>query len=184
MNIETSRGGDENLNSAIIVALGSNLKGEWASSMSVLEAAKTRLPSAGLKILKCSSSWRSRAWPDATQPDYINAVAFVETRLSPEELLCALHALEADFGRVRTAPNAPRVLDLDLIAYGRTVRTDAALLLPHPRAADRRFVMGPLAEIAPAWRHPISGERADVLAAAARVGADARPVDDGLKLAD
>ncbi len=86
-----------------------------------------------------------------------------------------MHSLEAEFGRVRTAANAPRMLDLDLIAYGRTVRTDGAPLLPHPRASDRRFVMGPLAEIAPAWRHPLSGERADVLAAAARVGADAEP---------
>ncbi len=165
---------------AIIVALGSNLSGEWASSISVLEAVKARLSSARVKILECSSYWRSRAWPDTTQPDYINAVALVETRLEPEGLLWALHAIEAEFGRVRTAPNAPRVVDLDLIAYGRAVRTDAAPLLPHPRAAERRFVMGPLAEIAPGWRHPVSGERADVLAAAAPVGADARPVIRGL----
>ncbi len=168
-------GADKDLDLVIVVALGSNLKGGWASSTAVLEAAKTRLPAVGLKILKSSSYWRSRAWPDATQPDYINAVALVETPLSPEGVLCALHSLEAEFGRVRTAANAPRMLDLDLIAYGRTVRTDGAPLLPHPRASDRRFVMGPLAEIAPAWRHPLSGERADVLAAAARVGADAEP---------
>jgi 2-amino-4-hydroxy-6-hydroxymethyldihydropteridine diphosphokinase len=92
----------------------------------------------------------------------------------------ALHAIEAEFGRVRTAANAPRVLDLDLIAYGRRLCSDTAPILPHPRAADRRFVMGPLAEIAPAWRHPVSGERADVLAAAARVGVDARPVTQAL----
>jgi 2-amino-4-hydroxy-6-hydroxymethyldihydropteridine diphosphokinase len=169
--------GDKNFDLAIIVALGSNLKGEWASSISVLEGAKTRLPALGVKIRECSSYWRSRAWPDATQPDYINAVALVETRFSPDALLSALHSLEAEFGRVRTAAaNASRVLDLDLIAFGRTVRADAALILPHPRASERRFVMGPLAEIAPAWRHPVSGERADVLAAAAHVGTDARPV--------
>jgi 2-amino-4-hydroxy-6-hydroxymethyldihydropteridine diphosphokinase len=184
MNIETIAVEDKGFDAVIVVALGSNLKGEWASSISVLEAAKARLPAVGLKILECSSYWRSAAWPDATQPDYINAVALVETRLGPEELLCALHAIETEFGRVRTAVNAPRILDLDLIAYGRTVRTDAAPLLPHPRAAERRFVMGPLAEIAPAWRHPVSGERSDVLAAAARVGADAELVDDGFKLAE
>ncbi len=161
---------------AIIVALGSNLKGEWASSISVLEAAKTRLPAVGVKILECSSYWRSTAWPDATQPDYINAVALVETRLGADALLLALHSLEAEFGRVRTSVNASRVLDLDLIAFGRTVRADASLILPHPRAAERRFVMGPLAEIAPAWRHPVSGERADGLAAAAHVGVDAGPI--------
>jgi len=176
MNIEAMAAENKNFESVIIVALGSNLKGEWASSMSVLEAAKARFTAIGLKILKCSSFWRSAAWPDATQPDYINAVALVETCLRPDALLSALHRLEAGFGRVLLAANAPRVLDLDLIAYGRTVRTDAPPILPHPRAAERRFVMGPLAEIAPAWRHPISGERADVLAAAARIGADARPV--------
>ncbi len=156
------------------------MKGEWASSIAVLEAAKARFPIAGLKILESSSYWRSQAWPDATQSEYINAVALVETPLDPGQLLCALHSLEALFGRERTATNAPRVLDLDLIAYGRTVRTDAAPLLPHPRAADRRFVMAPLAEIAPAWRHPVNGARADALAAAARVGADARPVIQAL----
>jgi 2-amino-4-hydroxy-6-hydroxymethyldihydropteridine diphosphokinase len=162
---------------AVVVALGSNMKGKWASSMAVLEAAKAHFPDVGLKVLECSSYWRSSAWPDASQLDYINAIALVETRLSPGRLLIALHSLEAIFGRVRTAPNASRVLDLDLIAYGRRVRTDAAPFLPHPRAAERRFVMGPLAEIAPAWRHPVSGERADVLAAAAQVGADAAPVE-------
>jgi len=173
----------ENSESEIVIALGSNLKGDWASPVSVLEAAQMRLPAVGLKILACSSYWRSKAWPDITQPDYINAVAFVETPLGATEALFALHSLEAEFGRTRTSANAPRVLDLDLIAYGRTVQTDAAPLLPHPRVAERRFVMGPLAEIAPAWRHPINGERADVLAARARVGADARPVGDGLEFA-
>ena len=171
-------GVDKDFDSMIVVALGSNLKGEWASSISVLEAAKARFLPAGLKTLECSSYWRSTAWPDAREPDYINAIALVETGLGAEGVLCALHAIEAEFGRVRTATNAPRVLDLDLIAYGRTVRTDTAPILPHPRAAERRFVMGPLAEIAPAWRHPVSGLTAKALAAAARVGADARRIED------
>jgi len=166
----------KDFNSMIVVALGSNLKGEWASSISVLDAAKARFLDLGLKIYQCSSYWRSAAWPDAEQPDYINAVALVETRLGPAHVLDALHSVEAVFGRVRTEPNAPRVLDLDLIAHGREVRDHAAPLLPHPRAADRRFVMGPLAEIAPTWRHPISGLTAETLAAQASVGADARPV--------
>jgi len=184
MNIEKKLCDVNVFDPTIIIALGSNLKGEWASSILALEASKALFPAAGLKILDCSSYWRSSAWPDTTQPDYINAVALVETRLGPEGVLAALHAIEAEFGRIRTTPNAPRVLDLDLIAYGRTVQTDAAPILPHPRAADRRFVMGPLAEIAPSWRHPVSGERAAELAATAPVGADARPVDDGLKRAE
>jgi 2-amino-4-hydroxy-6-hydroxymethyldihydropteridine diphosphokinase len=178
MKIETILNTEKDFNSVIVVALGSNLKGEWASSISVLETAKTRFLDLGLKIYEFSSYWRSAAWPNADQPDYINAVALVETRLDPDRLLDALHRLEASFGRVRTEPNAPRALDLDLIAYGREVRAEGATLLPHPRAADRRFVMGPLAEIAPTWRHPISGLTAATLAAQASVGADARPVDD------
>jgi 2-amino-4-hydroxy-6-hydroxymethyldihydropteridine diphosphokinase len=88
-----------------------------------------------------------------------------------------LHAIERDFGRDRTvegARNAPRVLDLDLIAHGRAVLDEPGIVLPHPRAAERLFVVGPLAEIAPAWRHPVSGETAAALAAKASVGADAR----------
>lgn len=171
-------GADKKWDSIIVVALGSNLKGEWTSSISVLEAAKARFPVLGLKILDSSSYWRSAAWPDTGQPDYINAIALVETRLGPNQLLSALHGLEAEFGRVRSEPNAPRLLDLDLIAYGRTVRIDSAPLLPHPRAAERRFVMGPLAEIAPAWRHPVNGLTAKTLAERASVGADAQPLKD------
>jgi 2-amino-4-hydroxy-6-hydroxymethyldihydropteridine diphosphokinase len=177
MKIKAMSGKYKGENSAIVIALGSNLKGEWLSSTSVLKTAKMRFPSVGLKVLKCSSFWRSAAWPDTSQPDYINAVAFVETRLGPDDVLSALHRLEETLGRIRSAPNAPRVIDLDLIAYGRAIRADGAAILPHPRAAERRFVMGPLAEIAPAWRHPASGERADRLAATATVGVDARPVE-------
>jgi len=72
--------------------------------------------------------------------------------------------------------NAPRTLDLDLIAYGRQVSEGPGLVVPHPRAAERLFVMGPLAEIAPSWRHPLTGRTAAELAASATVGRDARPL--------
>jgi 2-amino-4-hydroxy-6-hydroxymethyldihydropteridine diphosphokinase len=162
-----------NFDDAIVTALGSNLTGGRASSVAVLEAALARFEAVGLKILSLSSFWRSASWPDPAKPDYINAVALVETSLGPQAALDALHRLEAEFGRARSEANAPRVLDLDLIAYGRTISDAPAL--PHPRAADRLFVMGPLAQIAPDWRHPISGETATVLAAKASVGADATP---------
>jgi 7,8-dihydro-6-hydroxymethylpterin-pyrophosphokinase len=95
---------------------------------------------------------------------YLNGVAVVATRLGPAETLAALHRIEARFGRARARLNAPRTLDLDLIAHGRTMTVDR-LVVPHPRAHERLFVMGPLAEIAPEWTHPTSsGETATRLA--------------------
>ena len=160
----------------MVIALGSNLGGEEGSSLKVVEAAVARFAALGLRPLARSSWWRSAAWPDPTQPDYINGVVIVETTAGPREVLDTLHRLEAEFGRERHVRNAARTLDLDLIAYGRQVVDEPGLTLPHPRAADRRFVMGPLAEIAPDWRHPVGGAGAAALAASASVGTDARPI--------
>jgi len=160
---------------AIIVALGSNLKGRFGSVSDLLEAAVAAFPAAGLGVVKRSSWWRSASWPDAGKPDYLNGVALVETMLDPYATLQALREIEACFGRLRLQANAPRTLDLDLIAHGRTLLADEALTLPHPRAAERLFVMGPLAEIAPSWRHPTLGASATDLAERATVGRDAYP---------
>ena len=161
---------------AVVVALGSNLGGERGSSAALLEGALGRFSDVGLKLLKRSSWWRSRAWPDPTQPDYLNGVALVETALGPEAVLAALHRLESEFGRERSARNAARTLDLDLIAHGRRIIDAPAFHLPHQRAAERLFVMGPLAEIAPGWLHPVLGRTAADLATGATVGADATPL--------
>jgi len=85
-------------------------------------------------------------------------------------------SLEASFGRIRGAPNASRTLDLDLVAYGRRAIDEPGLVVPHQRAHERRFVMGPLAEIAPDWVHPLLGKTAAELAIEAPVGADAAPL--------
>jgi 2-amino-4-hydroxy-6-hydroxymethyldihydropteridine diphosphokinase len=166
----------EGLDDSVIVALGSNLQGSYASVQVLLEAALAAFPSRGLKVVRRSSWWRSAAWPDPGQPDYLNGVCIVETPSAPIATLAELRNIEALFGRVRGEPNVARTLDLDLIAHGRSVIDTAALILPHPRAAERRFVMGPLAEIAPRWRHPVTGIEAADLAQAAKVGADARPI--------
>ena len=166
----------DTLDGAVVVALGGNLAGDYGSPKAAQEAALALFADAGLTIVKRSSWWRSASWPDPALPDYMNAVVLVETGLSPAQTLEALHEVEARFGRRRGRANAPRVLDLDLIAHGRAVTGEGeGLVLPHPRAAERLFVMGPLAEIAPGWRHPVSGETAAALAGSARVGKDAKP---------
>lgn len=159
------------------MALGGNLAGDFASCEALLEAALARFPQAGLPVLARSGWWRSAAWPDPDGPEYRNGVAIVEAKAGPQAVLEALFAIETSFGRQRTLRNAARTLDLDLIAYGRQVIAAPGLVLPHPRAHERRFVMGPLAEIAPGWRHPVLGSTAAELAASATVGRDAAPVD-------
>jgi 2-amino-4-hydroxy-6-hydroxymethyldihydropteridine diphosphokinase len=103
-------------------------------------------------------------------------VAVVATDLPPERTLSVLLDLEREFGRVRDEANAPRTLDLDLIDHDGRRLSGASLVLPHPRAHERLFVVGPLAEIAPRWRHPVLERTAAELAATATVGRDARPV--------
>jgi 2-amino-4-hydroxy-6-hydroxymethyldihydropteridine diphosphokinase len=168
--------GGAGLDDAIVVALGGNLAGDFKSSEALLEAALAQFPQAGLPVLARSRWWSSAAWPDPNGHEYRNAVAIVEANNPPQAVLEALFAIERSFGRTRGVPNAPRTLDLDLIAYGRQVLTGPGLVLPHPRAHDRLFVMGPLAEIAPGWVHPVSGKTAAELAKAATVGRDARPL--------
>lgn len=157
------------------MALGSNLPGPYTSREALLEAALAALPDVGLTVVARSTWWTSAAWPDPAGPEYLNGVAIVTTDLSPTDTLAALHGVEERFGRARGAANAPRTLDLDLIAHGRTV-LDGDLVVPHPRAHDRLFVMGPLAELASAWVHPVSGEPAFRLAANASIGRDARSI--------
>jgi 2-amino-4-hydroxy-6-hydroxymethyldihydropteridine diphosphokinase len=161
-----------------IVALGSNLRGVYESSLALLEEVVGRLPTAGFQIVKVSKWWRSAAWPNPTDPDYLNGVALVETALAPREALAALQELERAFGRRRGSANAPRTLDLDLIALGRAVLEGEALTLPHPRAHLRGFVMGPLAEIAPDWTHPVLGRTAKELWISASLGGDAEPAPE------
>jgi 2-amino-4-hydroxy-6-hydroxymethyldihydropteridine diphosphokinase len=116
-----------------------------------------RLEERGVKIRSVSSFYETPAWPDPEQPAYVNAVAAVETTLQPVELLTLLHGVETDFGRLRSAPNAPRTLDIDLLDHDGTIMTGPATL-PHPRITERSFVLVPLAEIAPDWTHPVTGE--------------------------
>lgn len=170
-----------NSDEAVIVALGGNMAGDFGSSEALLEAALAGFAEAGLPVLLRSSWWRSAAWPDPNAQEYRNGVVLVEAQLSPQELIRTLFTIEARFGRARGARNASRTLDLDLIAYGRLVSDDPEMTLPHPRAHERLFVMGPLAQIAPRWRHPVLGFTAAELARTASVGRDATPVQPDAK---
>ncbi len=127
------------------VALGANL-GDPRAAVGDAIAALDRLSTT--RLLRASSLYRSAPW-EASGPDFINAVAAVETGLSALELLRALQALELDAGRERPYRNAPRTLDLDLLLYGDARIESAELTVPHPRLRERAFVLLPLAEIAP-----------------------------------
>lgn len=139
----------------ILIALGSNLSGSFDSPMEVLRSAMERLDALGVRILAASSFWATAPVPVSDQPWYQNAVISVETPLSSLELLKLMGSIERAFGRVRSVRDAPRVLDLDLISYGDEIRKEEDFTLPHPRMHERAFVLYPLYEVAPAWRHPV-----------------------------
>jgi len=140
------------------IALGANLPGRFPSPAAAVEAAIGALQGLGITLLSRSSLYRSTAWPDPSDPEFVNAVISVMTDLDASALLERLHALEAEFGRERRKPNAPRPLDLDIVDHaGRVSAPGETPILPHPRMADRAFVLLPLAEIAPSWRHPATG---------------------------
>lgn len=167
---------DKNASDLAVIALGGNLPGAYPSMALALAAAAGRLSEEGFRVRAVSRWWRSAAWPDPRDPPFLNGIVLASTDLEPEQALRALHRIEAAFGRDRQAPNAPRTLDLDLIALGRLVLEGPPLTLPHPRAAERLFVMGPLAELAPGWRHPVTGQTAENLASSATIGQDAVPL--------
>ena len=163
----------------ILVGLGGNLDSpRFGPPRRTLEAALERLEAQGIRVLARSGFYTSAPVPASSQPWYVNAVARVATGLSPQALLAALLALEAEFGRSRAVINAARVLDLDLLAYDdRVTPPDAHPTLPHPRLAGRAFVLLPLAEIAPEWRHPGTGAPVSALVAALPPDQTARPMD-------
>ena len=155
------------------IALGANL-GDAAASVRDAMQALAALPDT--RWLAGSPLYRTAPVGYADQPDFVNAVALVETGLTPQELLAALQKLEEQGGRVRSFRNAPRTLDLDLLVYGEVEMDTTELTLPHPRMHERTFVLMPLADVAPDLLIPGCGRVADCL-----VGLPANGIE---KLAD
>ena len=152
----------------ILIGIGANIPSSFGPPRATCGAALAALARTGVNVVACSSWWRTAPVPVSTQPWFVNAVAAVATPLPPAGLLAVLLRVESAFGRVRGTPNADRVLDLDLLDHHGTMsqieERGILLTLPHPRLHERAFVMLPLLEIDPGWRHPATGRTAEHLA--------------------
>lgn len=148
------------------MALGANRAYRGRQPLENLNYSLVFLVRRGVEIRACSRPWRTPAWPDPADPPYVNAAIEIESALKPADLLALLHDTEAELGRERGRRNAPRSLDLDLIDWRGAVTSEPALRLPHPRAHMRAFVLLPLRDIAPTWRHPQNGRTIAQLLAA------------------
>jgi 2-amino-4-hydroxy-6-hydroxymethyldihydropteridine diphosphokinase len=144
----------ENLVKLAYLAIGSNL----GNKTNNIELAKLELEKYNIIILKSSSNYISRSWPDATKPNYINIVIKIKTTLSPIKLLKICNKIELKLGRIRNKINAPRTCDIDIIDYNNKILNENGqeLILPHPRLKNRNFVLLPLFEIEKSWKHPKS----------------------------
>jgi 2-amino-4-hydroxy-6-hydroxymethyldihydropteridine diphosphokinase len=148
----------------ILIGIGGNLASlRFGAPLDTLTAALVALEAEGIQVATRSAWYRTEPVPRSDQPWFVNAVASLTTHLAARDLLMMLQAVEGQFGRVRSERNAARVLDLDLLDYRGQVTETSSLVLPHPRLHQRRFVLQPLAEIAPDWRHPLSGLTAEQL---------------------
>jgi 2-amino-4-hydroxy-6-hydroxymethyldihydropteridine diphosphokinase len=144
------------------IGLGANI-GDPAKQIRGALDALGEIP--GTRVTRASSLWRSAPIGYAAQPDFVNAVAEIETVQAPRPLLGELLAIERRFGRERSFANAPRTLDLDILLFGNDVVDEDVLKIPHPRMHERAFVLAPLLEVAPEVAIPGKGRAAELLAA-------------------
>ena len=162
---------------AVLIGLGANLPSSRGAPQATCEAALEALGEAGVKVVRRSRWYRSAPLPPSPQPWFVNGVAAVETALDPVALLALLREIERRFGRVRVQLGEARKLDLDLLDYGGQVRPgEPPPELPHPRMHGRAFVLLPLAEVAPDWRHPRLGGSIEALIGALPPAQAAEPL--------
>jgi len=140
----------------VYLGLGSNVGGRETN----LREAVGRLQAAEIQIVRRSSIYETAPQELLDQPWFLNAVVEANTDLFPLQLLACIRNIERDMGRRRVTPKGPRNIDIDILFYGRSVIRTAELETPHPRIAERRFVLEPLAEVAPDFRHPLNGKTA------------------------
>lgn len=174
----------------ILISAGSNPTEDISDATELLLKGQKAISAALEAEVVSSTYYRTPAFPKGSDPDYANAVFVAETRQDPQQILAMLHRIEQTAGRVRTLRWGQRTLDLDLISYGNLItpspdvwthwrelplnlqmkRAPKELILPHPRVQDRAFVLVPLVEIAPDWRHPVTGRSAQAMLAALAPG--------------
>jgi 2-amino-4-hydroxy-6-hydroxymethyldihydropteridine diphosphokinase len=138
----------------VYLSLGSNI-GDRARN---LQAALEQLAAPDLRVVRASPTYETEPLEYAAQRWFLNLVAEAATELLPMQLLMRIGRVERALGRVRTVPKGPRIIDIDILFYGRTIVRAAKLEIPHPRMAERRFVLAPLADLAPDLRHPVTGK--------------------------
>ncbi len=143
----------------VYISLGSNVGDREQQIASAIQALGTR----GIRILRKSSIYSTEPVDVATQSWFLNCVLEVETELMPRQLLRTFQEIENELGRKHTVRRGPRVIDLDILLYGTSVIHSQELEVPHPRMSQRRFVLVPLAEIAPALRHPVENKSIEEL---------------------
>jgi 2-amino-4-hydroxy-6-hydroxymethyldihydropteridine diphosphokinase len=134
----------------VYIGLGSNL----GDRIENLRGARERIETSGIRIRRNSSLYETEPRGLVEQPWFLNQVIETETTLFPRQLLARLLRIEREMGRIRTAPDGPRTINLDILLFGNAVVHAAGLEIPHPRMAERRFVLEPLAELAPGLRPP------------------------------
>lgn len=163
----------------IFIGLGANLPGRFGAPLETLREAKRAMELRGVRILAGSRIWLTAPVPRSDQPWYHNEVVSIETPLSAFALLEVLQDIENMFGRVRTVRNAPRILDLDLIAYHGEILNKPDMIVPHPRMHKRAFVLLPMHDIVQEWEHPVLGMSLEALIADLPKGQEAVPMTVG-----
>lgn len=149
------------------LGLGSNLRSAFGSPADNLAEAVRRIASDRLTVTRQSRIWKTAPRDVTDQPHFFNQVIEIDTGLLPRQLLERAKRIEREMGRdlraARLAPKGPRVIDIDILLYGRSVIAAPDLEIPHPRILERKFVLGPLAELAPDLRHPVTGQNIGTL---------------------